>query len=248
MSGSRGNAASGARERRLSCVVANAPPARGSDEAAERACEACGEPLAARRAIDAAMRASGDRLIAMNASACAWLRRAPYPASSKEVACLQAHTHDASAIACGVAAGQRLRHGERVRVVLQTSVIAGAGMALCKLLARDDDVLCIAFDDGASFCEPAKRTLCAIREALAHRVRYLATATIADAADLERKVARATTIEGARYVHVLAPHPARAASTAFDAFESARLAVDSGLFPLLEAHEGRVDEFGLIER
>ena len=43
--------------------------------------------------------------------------------------------------------------------------------------------------------------------AMAHGIPYVATATIADLRDLERKVAKAMTFHGARYIHILVPCP-----------------------------------------
>ena len=42
---------------------------------------------------------------------------------------------------------------------------------------------------------------------MAHRLPYVATATVADLHDLEAKVIRAMTFRGARYLHVLVPCP-----------------------------------------
>ena len=43
--------------------------------------------------------------------------------------------------------------------------------------------------------------------AMAHEIPYVATATVADLHDLERKIERAMEFRGARYVHVLVPCP-----------------------------------------
>ena len=44
-----------------------------------RACQGCGEALGARYAIDAAMQATGNRLIAANATGCLEVFSTPYP-------------------------------------------------------------------------------------------------------------------------------------------------------------------------
>ena len=44
-----------------------------------RACQGCGEALGARYALDAAMRATGDQLIAANATGCLEVFSTPYP-------------------------------------------------------------------------------------------------------------------------------------------------------------------------
>src|ERR1700751_3519451 len=47
-----------------------------------RACQGCGEALGARYAIDAAMRATGGQLIAVNATGCLEVFTTPYPETS----------------------------------------------------------------------------------------------------------------------------------------------------------------------
>ena len=47
-----------------------------------RACRGCGEALGARYALDAAMRASGGRMIAANATGCLEVFSTPFPESS----------------------------------------------------------------------------------------------------------------------------------------------------------------------
>ena len=51
-----------------------------------RACQGCGEALGARYAIDAAMRATGGQLIAVNATGCLEVFTTPYPETSWQVA------------------------------------------------------------------------------------------------------------------------------------------------------------------
>ncbi len=76
--------------------------------------------------------------------------------------------------------------------------------------------------------------------AMAHGVRYVATATVADLRDLEAKVDRAMEIRGARYLHVLVPCPLGWGSPAALTVRLARLATQTGLFPVFEAREGEV--------
>src|SRR5215468_11170911 len=50
-----------------------------------RACQGCGEALGARYAIDAAMRATGGQLIAVNATGCLEVFTTPYPETSWQI-------------------------------------------------------------------------------------------------------------------------------------------------------------------
>jgi pyruvate ferredoxin oxidoreductase beta subunit len=76
--------------------------------------------------------------------------------------------------------------------------------------------------------------------ALAHEIPYVATATVADLRDLEAKVHRAMTLRGARYLHVLVPCPLGWGTASCDTIHVARLATESGLFPVFEAERGEV--------
>src|SRR4029078_8484662 len=76
--------------------------------------------------------------------------------------------------------------------------------------------------------------------AMAHEIPYVATATVADLHDLEAKVTRAMSMHGARYLHVLVPCPVGWGTTSADTVRVARLATESGLFPVFEARDGAV--------
>ena len=76
--------------------------------------------------------------------------------------------------------------------------------------------------------------------AMAHEIPYVATATVADLRDLEDKATRAMDFHGARYLHVLVPCPLGWGSSPADTIKVARLATESGLFPVFEAETGDV--------
>jgi pyruvate ferredoxin oxidoreductase beta subunit len=76
--------------------------------------------------------------------------------------------------------------------------------------------------------------------AMAHEIPYVATATVADLRDLEYKATRAMDFHGARYLHILVPCPLGWGSSPADTIKVARLATESGLFPVFEAEAGEV--------
>ena len=76
--------------------------------------------------------------------------------------------------------------------------------------------------------------------AMAHEIPYVATATVADLRDLEAKVEKAMSIRGARYLHVLVPCPLGWGSASHDTVLLARLARETGIFPVFEAEHGEV--------
>ncbi len=99
-----------------------------------RACQGCGEALGARYALDAAMRATGGQMVAVNATGCLEVFSTPYPETSWQIAWFHSLFGNAPAVATGVAAalrvkgraedpgdqpGRRRRHGgHRLRVPL----------------------------------------------------------------------------------------------------------------------------------
>jgi pyruvate ferredoxin oxidoreductase beta subunit len=234
-----------------------------------RACQGCGEALAARYVLDAAMEATGGKVVAVNATGCLEVFSTPFPETSWRVAWFHSLFGNAPAVATGVAAAMKARGRDDVRVVAQGgdggTVDIGLG-ALSGLFERNDDVLYVCYDNEAYMntgvqrsgsTPPAARTattevvgnepgnvfgqgknLPAI--AMAHGIPFVATATVADLADLEAKVQRAMGFRGARYLHVLVPCPLGWKTATADTVKVARLAVQSGMFPLFEAEHGEV--------
>ena len=234
-----------------------------------RACQGCGEALGARYALDAAMRAADGQVIAVNATGCLEVFSTPYPESSWRIAWLHSLFGNAPAVATGVAAALRAKGKGEVRVIGQggdgATVDIGFG-ALSGMFERNDDVLYICYDNEAYMntgvqrsgaTPPAARTATTQavgpepgnifgqgknlpRIAMAHEIPYVATATVADLRDLEAKVTKAMTFRGARYLHVLVPCPLGWGSASCDTVKIARLATQSGLFPVFEAERGEV--------
>src|SRR6187455_3541144 len=224
-----------------------------------RACQGCGEALGARYAIDAAMRATNNQLIAVNATGCLEVFSTPYPETSWQVPWIHSLFGNAAAVASGVAAAQRALKRDRVRVIAQGgdggTTDIGFG-CLSGMFERNDDVLYICYDNEAymntgvqrsSATPPGARTATTMavgpqpgaefgkgknmpRLAMAHEIPYVATATVDDLHDLEAKVEHAMTMHGARYLHVLVPCPLGWGSASAQTIKVARQATQCGLF------------------
>ena len=76
--------------------------------------------------------------------------------------------------------------------------------------------------------------------AMAHEIPYVATATVADLRDLEAKVEEAMQIRGSRYIHILVPCPLGWGFPSKDTIKIARLAKETGIFPVFAAKYGEV--------
>ena len=234
-----------------------------------RACQGCGEALGARYAIDAAMAATNRQLVAANATGCLEVFSTPYPETSWQIPWIHSLFGNAAAVGTGIAAALRVQGKRDVRVVAQGgdggTTDIGFG-CLSGMFERNDDVLYICYDNEAymntgvqrsSATPPAARTATTMalgsepgavfgqgknvpEIAMAHGIPYVATASVAYLRDLEEKVSRAMTVRGARYIHVLVPCPLGWGSAPHDTIKLARLAVETGLFPLFEAEHGEV--------
>ena len=137
---------------------------------------------------------------------------------------------------------------------------------LSGMFERNDDVLYVCYDNQAymntgvqrsSATPPAARTATTMAVgsqpgaefgkgknlpliAMAHEIPYVATATVADLRDLEAKVTKAMSLRGARYLHVLVPCPLGWGAASQDTIKLARLARETGIFPIFEALYGEV--------
>ncbi len=242
-----------------------------------RACQGCGEALGARYVLDAAMRATGGRLVAANATGCLEVFSTPYPESSWRVAWLHSLFGNAPAVAAGMAAALKAKGRTDVRVVGQGgdggTLDIGFG-CLSGMFERNDDVLYVCYDNEAYMntgvqrsgaTPPAARTATtkpvgdepgnvfgqgknAALIAMAHEIPYVATATVAELHDLEAKVERAMELHGPRYLHVLVSCPLGWGAASADSIRIARLAKESGLFPVFEAVDGDIVAVSKIRR
>jgi pyruvate ferredoxin oxidoreductase beta subunit len=84
--------------------------------------------------------------------------------------------------------------------------------------------------------------------AMAHEIPYVATATVAELRDLEAKVQAAMELRGPRYIHVFVPCPLGWGSASKDTIRLARLAKETGIFPVFEARDGEVTGVSRIRR
>ena len=75
--------------------------------------------------------------------------------------------------------------------------------------------------------------------AVAHRVSYVATASVAYPHDIQAKVKRAMKIKGPKYLQVHVPCPLGWGLDPKLTVEIARLAVETGLYPLFEIENGQ---------
>lgn len=194
-------------------------------------------------------------------ASCAAVMAGPFPTSSMGAPVVLSTFGAAAAVATGLARVARL-NGDGTRVVCWAGDGGTYDIGMASLSAaaeRDEDVLYVCYDNeiygntggqrssatpagAATTNTPAgkpeeKKDILAIMAA--HRVRYAASLSIAHPQDAVRKVRRALDARGFRFLHVLAPCPTGWKSEPALGIELVRLAVRSGLYPIVEIVEGR---------
>jgi pyruvate ferredoxin oxidoreductase beta subunit len=224
-----------------------------------RACGGCGQALAARLVVDAA----GENTIACVATGCLEIFSSPYPDPSWRIPFLHSLFENVSAVASGVEAAYKAMGKGPANII----ALGGDGstadigfQSISGMFERGHNVLYVCFDNEAymntgvqrsSFTPYGARTTTTpmgnrTRKknlpfiAADHGVTFVATATVDDYRDLQRKVKKALAIEGPKYLHVLAPCPLGWGHPGDLSIQMCRLARDTGLFPVFEIINGKI--------
>lgn len=236
-----------------------------------RACQGCAEALAARWVMDTAVDAADGKLVVANATGCLEVFSTLYPESAWKPPWIHSVFANAAAVATGIASALHAQGKDDVRVLAQGgdggTVDIGLA-AVSGMFERNDDVFYVCYDNQGymntgvqrSSATPASArtaTTPAVgrqpgapvgqgksmpKIAMAHEIPYVATATVADLRDLEFKVRTAMSIHGARYLHVLVPCPLGWGSSSSASITLSRAAVQSGIFPVIEARAGELTD------
>jgi len=194
-------------------------------------------------------------------ASCAAVSIGPFPYTALGAPAVLTTFGAAAAVATGLSRVARL-NGEATRVVCWAGDGGTYDIGMASLSAaaeRDEDILYVCYDNEIygntggqrSSATPAgaattntplgkveqKKDILGI--VAAHRVPYAASLSLAHPQDAIRKMRRALDTRGFRFLHVLAPCPTGWKSEPALGVELVRLAVRSGLFPVLEVIEGR---------
>ena len=239
-----------------------------------RACAGCGQAAAVR----VVMEVVGPKTVVANATGCLEVFSTPHPESAWGVPWVHSLFENVAAVASGIEAALKKQgklDGVKVLAFGGDGATLDIGFgALSGMFERGHDVLYLCMDNEAymntgvqrsSATPPAARTATTMAVgskpgnvfgtgknlpliAMAHRIPYVATASVANLRDLEVKVMRAMDIAGSRYIHIHVPCPLGWGSEPADTIKIARLAVESGLFPLFEAEDGEVTDRYTLRR
>ncbi|RQD75287.1 MAG: pyruvate ferredoxin oxidoreductase [Candidatus Syntrophonatronum acetioxidans] len=228
-------------------------------------CAGCGQSIAARIVVNEA----GPETIIVNATGCLEVSTSLLPTSSWEVPWIHSLFENTAAVAAGIeAALKHLNKIDSIKVIAQAGDggTADIGLqALSGMWERGHDVLYVCYDNGAYMNTGVQRSsltpYCAstttsppgecsignpfrekdmVKIAAAHHIPYAATASVGFPRDLRRKVKKALGIRGPKYLQILVPCPLGWRHETKYTYKIGRLAVDTGLLPLVEYEEGEL--------
>lgn len=228
-----------------------------------RACQGCGQALAARLVTEAA----GPDVVVANATGCLEVFTTAWPQTAWRIPWVHSVFANVAAVAAGVEAALRMQGRD-------TKVLAFAGdggtfdigfQALSGMIERGHNVLFVCFDNegymntgvqrssstphaASTTTSPVgvkragkrhlKKDLLAI--VAAHHLPYAATTTVAYPKDLYAKVRRAIGINGPTFLQVHSPCPLGWRHDGEATIEVARVGVETGFVPILEIERGHV--------
>jgi len=230
-----------------------------------RACAGCGQATAVRLVMEVA----GPNVVVTNATGCLEVFSTPHPESAWGVPWVHSLFENASAVAAGLEAALKHKGKlDEIRVLAfggdGATLDIGFG-PLSGVLERGHDVAYFCVDNeaymntgvqrsgstpfgAATTTSPAgrrsfgedrpKKDLPAI--AAAHGIPYVATASMSIVADLRRKTKKALDTRGPKYVQIHVPCPPGWGYDEKDTVDMGRMAVDCGLYPLVEWENGEV--------
>ncbi|MDD2257606.1 MAG: thiamine pyrophosphate-dependent enzyme [Patescibacteria group bacterium] len=228
------------------------------------ACAGCGELTA----VQAAFRGLPEKVIITNATGCIEVTTTSYPESSWGVPWIHSLFENAAALASGVLAALKVKGDTKTRVVAiggdGATYDIGLGL-ISGMWERGERILYICFDTEAysntgiqasgatpygaattttpsgkvtSGAHTHKKDLLGI--ALAHGLKYVAQSTAGFPDDITNKVKKALTVDGPSYLQILSPCIPGWKIKNDEAGELGKLAVKTGLYPLLEYINGKL--------
>lgn len=221
------------------------------------ACPGCGLALGMRQV----MRAMGNRCVVVVVPSCVAVTTGPYPNYTLGVPAF----HSAFEIAAPTAAGIRNALIQQGKDDIPVLAFAGDGgtfdiglQSLSGCADRNEDIIYVCMDNeaymntgiqvssatpqftwtGTSPSGNTRRKKKFMEIMAAHRMPYAATASPAFPEDLTRKIQKAKTMRGTRFLHVLAPCNTGWKIKEDMAVKVAMLSVETNVFPLYEIEDG----------
>jgi pyruvate ferredoxin oxidoreductase beta subunit len=220
-------------------------------------CAGCGLELAARHILDVL----GPNTVIVIPPGCAALLSGFGRETALRIPGIQGNLENSAAYAAGIRAGFEIQGRDDISVL----ALAGDGatvdiglQSLSGVFERGDRILYVCYDNEAymntgiqgsgstplgatTTTTPAgkdrpRKDMLAI--AAAHRIPYLASASVGYVRDLRKKIEKAKATSGPSYIHIQAPCPTGWGYEPAKTVQVARAAVQSGAWPLYEVVDG----------
>ena len=227
------------------------------------ACAGCGQAIAARLVVEA----SGANTIIANNTGCLEVFSTKYPETAWGVPWIHSLFENAAAVASGIEAALIYLGKKDVTNVIAQGGDGSTGdiglQALSGMLERGHDILYVCYDNEAymntgiqrsgltpfdtntTTSPSGARSSGNIRPkkpvpeiCVAHGIPYVATASAGFPQDLTRKVKKAISIKGPKYIQIHVPCPLGWRHETNQMLPVAKLAVETGLYPLFEYENG----------
>jgi len=222
-------------------------------------CPGCAMPIVMRNAFQAL----GENTIAVITAGCFGTISGSFPTSPIKLATYNTTFPSAGAAASGVRAALDMK-GEGTTTVL---AVAGDGgtfdigiQAISAAAERNDDFIQLCYDNEAYMNTGIQRSSATpwgawttttpplnlknqpkkdiVQIMVAHRIPYVATASIAYPEDFIRKIRKAKEIRGFKFIYAFSPCPVGWRFSSELTIRLARLAVQTKVFPLYEVENG----------
>jgi len=223
------------------------------------ACAGCGAALA----MKLATKALGEKLRVVIPASCWSIIVGRHPDTTLKVPVIHSTFEVAPSIAAGIRAALDALGQKEVTVMVWAGDGATYDIGFASLSAaaeRDEDIIYVCYDNEAYMNTGIQRSSSTpygawttttpygkrehkkeiIEVMKAHRIPYIATATVAYPEDMIRKFKKAKEIRGFRFILVLSPCCPGWGIKESETVLISRLAVESGLFPLLEIEKGKL--------
>jgi pyruvate ferredoxin oxidoreductase beta subunit len=228
------------------------------------ACAGCGQLSAAQ----AVMRGLNKDVIIANATGCLEVTTTAYPQSSWGLPWIHSLFENAAAVASGILAALAQKGDTKTKVIVQAgdggTYDIGLGL-ISGMWERGENILYVCYDteaysntgiqasgatpygasttttpDGNASVGSTQRKKDMLAIALAHGVNYAAQSTAGFPDDITAKVKAALAVNGPSYLQILAPCIPGWKINNDEAVLMGKLAVATGLYPLLEYRNGKL--------
>lgn len=228
------------------------------------ACAGCGQLVA----VQAVMRGLNENTIIANATGCLEVTTTAYPQSAWGLPWIHSLFENASAVASGVLAALKQKKDSQTKVVVQAgdggTYDIGLGL-ISGMWERGENILYICYDteaysntgiqasgatpygadtttspSGITSIGSSQRKKDMMGIAISHGVKYVAQSTAGFPDDITNKVKKALATEGPSYIQILSPCMPGWKIGNDEAVKMGKLAVQTGLYPLLEYTDGKL--------